>query len=147
MMPRLISGWPSLARSPMMRMWQAMASSIPPPSAMPLIAAMKGLTLVAILEKVRWPWLISSLASAAVVTLVNSLMSAPATKASCPPPVITATFTFGSALISSTTDSSSSKVCTLRALTGGWSIVMIAMRSSSESFTNCRSAMSVSVRC
>src|SRR6185437_7244255 len=42
-MPNLSSGWPNLAVSAAMRMWQAMASSHPPPNAKPLTAAITGL--------------------------------------------------------------------------------------------------------
>ena len=41
--PRLISGWPNRAVSAAIRMVQAIASSQPPPSAKPLIAAITGL--------------------------------------------------------------------------------------------------------
>ena len=42
-MPRLISGWPIFAASEAMRRWQAIASSMPPPSAKPWISAITGL--------------------------------------------------------------------------------------------------------
>ena len=52
MMPRLISGWPKRARSEQMRMWQAMASSIPPPRQKPLIIAITGLGKDAMTSKI-----------------------------------------------------------------------------------------------
>ena len=51
MMPRLISGWPSRAVSAAMRSVHAIASSQPPPSAKPLIAAMTGLPRFSIRSK------------------------------------------------------------------------------------------------
>ena len=55
MMPRLISGWPSRAVSAAMRSVQAIASSQPPPSAKPLMAAMTGLPMFSIRSKTCWP--------------------------------------------------------------------------------------------
>ncbi len=43
MIPRFVSGWPSFALSPAIRMSQAMASSQPPPRQKPLIIAITGL--------------------------------------------------------------------------------------------------------
>jgi hypothetical protein len=51
--PNLTSGRPNLAFGEARRRWQAMASSRPPPSAYPLMAAITGLVMFSICEKTR----------------------------------------------------------------------------------------------
>ncbi len=93
MMPRLLSGWPNRARSDPMRMWQAIASSWPPPNATALMAAMTGLGHASILLKRFWPSLMNARASSASFTAPISWMSAPATNANSPAPVMMITLT------------------------------------------------------
>src|SRR5881396_2224737 len=80
MMPSPTSGSPSFAFSDAKRMWQASASSHPPPSAKPLIAAMTGFPRVSISRSAAWPSLEDASPWSGVIT-ASSLMSAPATKA------------------------------------------------------------------
>ena len=86
MMPSPTSGSPSFALSDAKRMWQASASSHPPPSAKPLIAAMTGFPRVSISRSAAWPSLEDASPWSGVIT-ASSLMSAPATKAFSPAPV------------------------------------------------------------
>ena len=65
MMPRLISGCPNLAVSAAMRSVHAIASSQPPPSANPLMAAITGLPRCSIRSKTCWPRRACSLPSPA----------------------------------------------------------------------------------
>ena len=76
-----------------MRMWQAIASSWPPPKATALMAAMTGLGHSSILLKMFCPSLMNSSASSASFTAPISLMSAPATNANSPAPVRMITLT------------------------------------------------------
>ena len=96
-MPRLISGWPKRAVSAAMRIVHAIASSQPPPSAKPLIAAITGLPSCSIASKICWPRRACSLPSTGVCT-ASSLMSAPATNDFSPAPVSTIARTPASAL-------------------------------------------------
>ena len=77
MMPSLISGWPKSAERAAMRTSQAIASSLPPPNARPLTAA-----IVTIPERSisrSSPCVSSSsVRPAASSMVVNALMSAPA---------------------------------------------------------------------
>src|SRR5437899_2585129 len=86
MMPSLTSGWPSFAVLLAKRIVQANASSHPPPSAKPLIAAREGFPSVSSRCKTPWPKMENSLPSTAL-RWASSLMSAPATRAFSPAPV------------------------------------------------------------
>ena len=87
-MPRPTSGWPKTALSEQMRMSQLMASSLPPPSAKPLTAAMTGMGKLSIIRKMSLPSLPKASPSALVMVLIEP-MSAPATKLLSPSPVRT----------------------------------------------------------
>ncbi len=113
--PRLISGWPSLALSAAMRRWQAMASSMPPPSAKPFTIAMTGLFKRSIRRIRRWPTSEKSRPWTGVRAFISA-MSAPATNALLPAPVNTTTRTAGSCAAAANAASSASSVCRLSAL-------------------------------
>ena len=51
--PRLTSGWPNFAFSAAMMMSQAMASSLPPPSAKPATAAITGFLILRMCSQSR----------------------------------------------------------------------------------------------
>ena len=87
-MPRPTSGWPKTALSEQMRISQLMASSLPPPSAKPLTAAMTGMGNCSIIRKMSLPSLPKASPSALVIVLIEP-MSAPATKLLSPSPVST----------------------------------------------------------
>ena len=119
MMPKSISGWPNRARSPAIRIWQAIASSSPPPrQKRPLIAAITGLDDRSILSKIACPWLVSSRPRAADEICATSLRSAPATK-TLPAPVNTMTLTAGSAVRAVTAASNCCITASDSALAGG----------------------------
>ena len=86
-MPRPVSGWPNTALSEQMRISQLMASSLPPPSAKPFTAAMTGMGRVSILRNTSLPFLPKASPSALVRVLISP-MSAPATKLFSPEPVM-----------------------------------------------------------
>src|SRR5687767_10065403 len=115
MRPRLISGWPKRAVSAAIRSVHAIASSQPPPSAKPLIAAITGLPSCSIESKICWPWRACSLPATGEST-ASSLMSAPATKAFSPLPVRTIARTPASALNAAMALASSVSVWLFRAL-------------------------------
>src|SRR5436309_637182 len=69
-------------------MWQDMASSQPPPRQKPLTAAMTTLRHASILSKTRWP-ASENLLPPSASRVFSSTMSAPATKAFSPAPVMT----------------------------------------------------------
>ena len=114
-MPSVTSGWATFAPSPARRISQQSASSNPPPSAYPLIAAMVGTRRS------------SSALNALCATAANrfapfasksaiSPMSAPAINAFCPVPVTMSTRTESSASISRNACSNSVRVSVLSAL-------------------------------
>ena len=91
-MPKLTSGWPSLAVSAAIRMSQAMASSHPPPRQNPLMAAISGLGNRSAASNTELGALITRYC-ATPVRPSNSVMSAPAMNAFSPAPVRTTTRT------------------------------------------------------
>src|SRR4051812_35721911 len=115
MIPRLISGCPSLAVSAAMRIVQAIASSQPPPSAYPLIAAITGLPMCSTRSSTCWPR-IACLRPPAGVCVASSLMSAPAMNDFSPAPVRITARTASSCFSSRTARRSSSSVWVLSAL-------------------------------
>ena len=84
MMPSRISGWPTLAFSPSTRKSAHRASSRPPPSAYPVIAAMTGLGIRATALKAFWMPAPYSMIRAWLASAI-SLTSAPAAKVFSPP--------------------------------------------------------------
>src|SRR5215831_15706531 len=106
MSPRLISGCPILAVSAAILSVHAMASSQPPPSAKPLMAAITGFPRFSMRSNRRCPMSEKSRPPAAVCSL-SSLMSAPATKALSPAPVTMTTRRLSSAENSAIAASSS----------------------------------------
>jgi hypothetical protein len=124
-----------LAASLATRMWQAIASSHPPPSAKPLTAATVGLGDVSNLRIIAWPRRASARASVASAATISE-MSAPATKAR-PAPVSTTAATSSRARASSIAASSSAIVASLSALSfSGRLTVIVAIRSATSTVTN-----------
>ena len=97
-MPRPVSGWPKTAVSAQIRISQLMLSSQPPPSAKPLTAAIVGIGSFSSLRKTSLPSLPKASPSALVSVLISP-MSAPATKAFSPLPVMTSARISSSAMI------------------------------------------------
>ena len=118
-----------------MRMWHAIASSHPPPSAKPLTAAMTGLGQVSILRNTSCPARARALASTGVWP-DSSEMSAPATNAR-PAPVSITPAIASSTRISSIACPSSSIVASFKALSlSGRLTVRVATRSATSSVRN-----------
>ncbi|MNK81731.1 hypothetical protein D3C87_1014840 [compost metagenome] len=136
--PRLISGWPNLALSEAIRIWAAMASSLPPPRQKPLMAAITGFFMFSMRVKTTCPRAASCSASLPGAISAISLMSAPAMKAMVPPPVRTRALMVSSASSSSMTSLSSMITLELRALAGGLSTVTMATASSRSTLMNWR---------
>ena len=99
--PSFTSGWPSLSLglSMAMRAWQASASSSPPPSAWPLIAATTGLPCSSILRSTAFMAMLPSKGSSGLVHLLMRSRSPPAQKSALPL-VRIRPFTAGSASLS-----------------------------------------------
>ena len=116
MMPSETSGRPKRAVFEAVRSVQASASSQPPPSAKPLTIAIEGLVMRSRRPKTCWPKKASSLAAIAFGIATSSLMSAPATKAFSPEPVITRQRTAASDSSASKARASSVSVSWLSAL-------------------------------
>src|SRR2546426_8064497 len=135
MMPMFTSGWPSSARSEAIRMSHARASSQPPPSAKPLIAAMIGLLHAAIVSPSRRPISEKRCISRPVRSAI-SLISAPATNARSPAPVRMIAPTSWAIERCSIAIDSSRRTAALSAFNAsGRLIVTIARRSSISIFT------------
>ena len=108
------------------RIVHAIASSQPPPSANPLMAAMTGFPIRSMRSNTCWPRDACARAPAGVMT-ASSLMSAPATNDFSPAPVSTTTRTASSCWRSRIAACSSSSVCAFNALrTLGRLIVSVA---------------------
>src|SRR5713226_3041106 len=86
-MPSFTSGCPSFAVLLAIRIVQESASSQPPPSANPLIAQIDGFPIVSSRWKTLWPKSENSLPLTGVCN-ASSLISAPATNAFSPAPVL-----------------------------------------------------------
>src|SRR6267143_2348883 len=128
-MPSLTSGWPNFAFSLAMRMWHAIASSQPPPSAYPFTAAITGLPHVSRRRSIAWPRSARALPSNGPC-LARSPMSAPATNAFVPAPVRIAPLIASSLAMRSAACASSSTTWSFRALSlSGRLMVMNAMAS------------------
>ena len=87
--PRFTSGCEYLALSEEIRISHANASSLPPPYAAPLIAAITGLEKLANFEKTCCPKLRTAIRSFGSVIVAKDFISAPAQNALLPPPVTT----------------------------------------------------------
>ena len=98
-----------------MRMSQLMLSSQPPPRAKPFTAAMVGMGMVSSLRNTLLPFLPKA-SPPALVRVLISPMSAPATKAFSPDPVSTSARISSSAFTSSTNSFRSSRTSEFRAL-------------------------------
>ena len=129
MIPRLISGWPSLTLSPATRIWHAIASSSPPPRHTPLIAAIVGLDESSSLFRICCPFVVASMPPFADEIFTISLISAPATK-NVPEPVTMIAFASLSFASSSSALPSSVITAALKALAGGLLMVIVAIFSS-----------------
>ena len=114
-MPRPASGWPNTAVSAHRRISQLIDSSQPPPRAKPLTAAIVGMGSVSSLRNTSLPFLPKASPSALVRVLISP-MSAPATKAFSPLPVMTRARISSSAFTCSTSWSMSSSTWEFRAL-------------------------------
>ena len=129
MMPRFISGWPSLTLSPATRMWHAIASSRPPPRHMPFIAAIVGFCESSSLFSICCPFVVASMPPLADEIFTISLISAPATK-NVPAPVTM--IAFASLFFASSSNALPSSVITaaLKVFAGGLLMVIVAIFSS-----------------
>src|SRR5581483_3437636 len=87
MIPRLISGWPNFALSAAMTKSHARASSVPPPRAKPFTAAMTGIGSVSKERITPRPCAEKAFPSAALIVTIAEI-SAPATNARSPEPVM-----------------------------------------------------------
>ena len=117
-MPSFTSGSPTLASATAMRKWQDSASSRPPPSAVPCIAAITGFGLFSMVSMMaRRP--------GSFIGLPNSVMSAPATKVR-PAQISTIAFAASSAMAALTPAWMPARSAWLSALTGGLSMVRTA---------------------
>src|SRR6266404_2255266 len=134
MMPRLDSVWPIRAVSFMSRKWQAMAISMPPPIAWPLMAAMTGLGKRSILRITLLPKRMKASTSPPENAEPRS---APPQKILSPAPVMTTERTLSSSRTAFSASFSSRISGSLMALAGGRLSVTIANDSS-------RARMSVS---
>ena len=119
-MPSLTSGWPSRAPATAQRQWQPIATSRPPPNAVPWIAATTGFG-----ELSRRSIRSSVEAAPGGRGLPNWRMSAPAMKVR-PPPISTTATTASSAAARSRPAMMPSGTPKLSALTGGFCTVMTA---------------------
>ncbi len=118
-----------------MRISQADASSQPPPNAYPLTAAMTGIGRVVSDRKTLLPFRLHSLPSSWVISRIIA-MSAPATKAFSPPPVIIRQ-RVSSIKMLSIVSAISSNACALSAFIAfGRLIVMIPTKPFCSYFTN-----------
>ena len=115
MMPSVTSGSPSLASRAAIRPWQAMASSSPPPSAVPWIAATQGTRLCSISAR-------TSGRKGGSGVLPNSRISAPATNER-PAQASTTARTPSLDAIRAQASASPARTCCDSALTGGLSMV------------------------
>src|SRR5690625_2828636 len=131
MRPSPTSGRPRRAPSAAMRRSHASATSRPPPKAKPFTAAIVGTGSAARALRTSWPERAASRpANASLPRRVNSLMSAPATKAR-PEPVRMSAFTASAPATTSSASPNSSIRSAFSALrTSGRSKVMVAMPSS-----------------
>ena len=111
--PSPASGCPNTALSEQILMSQLMEISQPPPRAKPLTAAITGMGKVSILRNTSLPFLPNASPSA-LVRLLISPISAPATKDLAPAPVITRQRTVARSTASNVAFSSSS-TCEFRA--------------------------------
>src|SRR5450830_9478 len=135
-MPSLTSGWPSFALVDAIRIVQAIASSQPPPSTKPLMAAMTGLPSVSMRVVIAWPIRACS-RPVTGVSFESSAMSAPATNAFGPAPVRTTARTCGFFPASETARSRSASTSDESAFNlSGRSIVRIATPSETSFRTN-----------
>mmetsp|Transcript_27940 Transcript_27940/g.88997 ORF Transcript_27940/g.88997 Transcript_27940/m.88997 type:complete len:262 (+) Transcript_27940:1871-2656(+) len=112
-MPSFTSGSESVAPSAATRAWQPMATSRPPPMALPWMAATTGLEQSSSASHTS-----GSTGASRARPLANSLMSAPPLKPA-PAPLTMTPRTSGSASARCTPCSSASRISLLSALTGG----------------------------
>ena len=127
-MPRPVSGWPNTAVSAQMRISQAMLSSQPPPRAKPFTAAMVGMGSVSMARKTLLPCLPKA-SPPSLVRVLISPMSAPATKAFSPLPVMTRARISASAFTAETSSSRSVRTSEFSAFSAlGRLMVATAMR-------------------
>ena len=128
--PIKISGWPKTAFSDANRISQDMASSVPPPSAKPLTAAIDGFGMVSISLNVRCPNSMTGTISRDVAFCIRAI-SAPATNALSPAPVRITALIFSSFSQMVTASRSSVNTSVFRALrTLGLLNVIVAISSS-----------------
>ena len=114
-MPRPASGCPNTALSEQILMSQLMEISHPPPNAKPFTAAITGMGKVSILRNTSLPFLPKASPSSGVRVLISPI-SAPATKAFSPLPVMTSARISLSALTMSTSSPRSVRTSLLSAL-------------------------------
>src|SRR3989304_8351755 len=86
-MPRFISGWENHAFAEAILIWQAMASSLPPPMHAPLTAAITGMSKDLIIFINSCPFFANASPSLLVLIAASSFISAPAQKV-LPAPVL-----------------------------------------------------------
>src|SRR5438876_9558640 len=127
MIPRLDSVWPIRAVSFISRKWQAIAISIPPPIAWPLIAAMTGFPNRSILRITLLPKRMNASTSPPENAEPRS---APPQKILSPAPVMITERTLSSSRTAFSASFSSRMSASLMALAGGRLSVMIAYDSS-----------------
>ncbi len=108
-MPRPTSGCPNTALSEQILISQLMEISHPPPSAKPFTAAITGIGKTSNLRKTSFPFLPNASPSALVSVLISPI-SAPATKDFCPAPVKIRHLTVSKSTASSVLSSSSRTV-------------------------------------
>src|SRR4051812_25338610 len=120
-----------------------MASSQPPPSAKPLIAAITGLPSVSIASKTCCPRL-AVLCAPTPDWRDNSAMSAPATNALSPAPVTTTARTPASSRSSSRTACNSSIAAAFRALRRSGRLMVIVATASARAISSCESVIATS---
>ncbi len=137
-MPSLTSGCPNRARSDATRMWQASASSQPPPRAKPFTAATIGFWSRSKREKTAWPRVQKRRPADGSRREISS-MSAPATKARPAPVTITASISSESWIfVTASSSSSTSEADSAFRLSGRFSRTVAIERSTLSS----RSAIS-----
>ncbi len=123
-MPRPTSGWPNTALSEQILISQLMEISQPPPSAKPLMAAITGIGKVSSFRNTSFPFFPKASPSALVSVLISPI-SAPATKDFWPAPVKIRHLT-SSRFTSSRVLSSSSRTCEFKAF-NAFSRLMVMM--------------------